>query len=359
MAKVPLVPSRLALVAVVSVAASLATMRAQTAEKKAEVPPTAAARLGDIKRAAVWTQTDIESMDLRSGPQGKGALPPFASVSCAYVERKIEGTPKFTCALAPGDDVKIKYGVDNAEVYGVVAASRLLWALGFGADRWYPVSVTCHRCPEQPHRDERPSDHDVVFEVAALERQLPGKTIESHADEGWRWSELDLVSEDAGGAPPAERDALKLLAVMLQHTDSKAQQQRLICLDAKQIEDCRSPFMYIHDLGLTFGKATAFNRSGPSGVNFDNWSKAPVWKDRQKCVGNLPESQTGTLSDPVIHEPGRKFLAGLLAQLSDGQLRDLFEVARFPQRSHTSADDWLTAFKAKREQIASVTCGGG
>ena len=43
------------------------------------------------------------------------------------------------------------------------------------------------------------------------------------------------------------------------------------------------------------------------------------------CVGNLPKSFTGTLKDPVISEEGRAFLANLLRQLSDAQIRALFE----------------------------------
>ena len=36
------------------------------------------------------------------------------------------------------------------------------------------------------------------------------------------------------GAPRAQRDALKLLAVFLQHTDRKPEQQRIVCLGAKK-----------------------------------------------------------------------------------------------------------------------------
>src|SRR3954467_4435674 len=87
-----------------------------------------AQRLDAIARAQVWTATDVPAMDLRAGPQGRGAIAPFASVTCTYVERQMDGaTPKFTCEIAPGDEVKVKYGADNAEVYGVVAATRLLW----------------------------------------------------------------------------------------------------------------------------------------------------------------------------------------------------------------------------------------
>ena len=69
-------------------------------------------------------------------------------VDCNYVERDMGGnTPKFACRLANGDEVKVKYGRDNGEVYAEVAASRLLWALGFSADAMYPVRVRCHGCP--------------------------------------------------------------------------------------------------------------------------------------------------------------------------------------------------------------------
>jgi len=87
----------------------------------------------------------------------------------------------------------------------------------------------------------------------------------------------------------------------------------------------------------------------------------PVWKDASRCVGNLTQSQTGTLIDPRISEEGRQFLARLLTQLTDRQLRDLFTVARFPTRTEaddhpTTVDEWVDAFKQKRQEIVSAHC---
>lgn len=329
--------------------------------KPAQLPPEKAVsksdRLSDISRAKIWTATNIATMDLRTGPGGPGAFPPFAHVTCDYVDKKMTGTsPKFTCALSENDEVKIKYGADNQEVYGEVAGSRLLWALGFGADRWYPVSVTCHRCPAHPDKDPRPADGDATFDIASLERPLEGRKIETRPDQGWEWPELNLINDGIGGAPFEQRDALKLLAVFMQHTDSKAEQQRLICRDSGRIEPCPSPFMYLHDVGMTFGKASLFNTAGKSGASFDNWSKAAIWSDRERCVGNLPRSMTGTLDNPIIREPGRRFLADLLSQLTDNQLKDLFEVARFPQQSGVPVDKWIALFKTKRADIVNTTC---
>ncbi len=329
-----------------------------TANPSASKDVTLDERRSDIARAQIWTQTDVASMDVRQGPQGKGALAPFAHVACEFVSHKADGSsPKFWCTVEQNDTVKIKYGAMNPEVSGVVASSRLLWALGFSADRWYPVTVTCHHCPSAaPHPEDHPGTGDVEFPVAVLERTVSGKTIETKPDEGWSWKELAGIPPASGGAPLEQREALTLLAVMLQHTDSKPQQQRLICPGADSPANCAAPLMYVHDVGLTFGKRTLFNTNTASGPNFENWSKQAVWKDEPGCVGNLSKSWTGTIDNPVIHEAGRKFLADLLAPLTDKQLQDLFEVARFADYTKVSVDKWISEFKAKRTAIASKTC---
>ncbi len=320
--------------------------------------PTKAERAAVLARAQIWSATDIAAMDLRAGPQGSGAFAPFADVACTFIDKKLTGnSPKFSCELAPGDEVRVKYGERNAETYATVATTRLLWALGFAADRWYPVSVICHGCPRDPQNEKTPAGEDVRFEIAAIERKMPGKTFETHTDEGWKWAELDLVQESAGGATRAQRDALKLLAVMLQHTDSKDKQQRITCTGKDNgTMPCAHPIMFIHDVGLTFGKATLMNKQQTSGVSFENWSTQPVWQPGKACVGNISKSWTGSLKEPVISEAGRKFLADLLNQLTDAQLSDMFEVARFQRYSHVPASDWVAAFKKKRTEIAGVTC---
>ncbi len=334
--------------------AAVAGVHLTTAEDKGL---TARDRAAAITRASVWSATRVEAMDLRAGPQGKGAFAPNADVRCNYVKLKVSGaSPKFSCELTSGDVVKVKYGADNSEVYGVVAASRLLWALGFGADRWYPVRVTCHGCPADPAKGGKTAPADTTFAIAAIERKLPGKTLETHQDEGWDWHELALVNPKTGGAPLAQRDALELLAAMIQHTDSKPAQQKIICPPDDPGHPCAQPFMYIHDLGLTFGRATLANNGGISGANLAEWTKTDVWKDAKRCVAKIPQSFSGSLEDPTISEAGRKFLADLLSRLSDRQLRDLFEVARFPERSGTSVDEWIAAFRAKRDAITRATC---
>jgi hypothetical protein len=318
-------------------------------------------RMEALRRAQVWRPTDIPSLDIKTGPQDVQAFAPEADVTCEYFLKDSDGdTPKFWCAVAPGDEVKIKYGKLNGEVYGEVAATRLLWALGFGADRMYPVKVICRGCSADPFQDRKKfPGEEHVFETAALERPMPGHVMESSSNSGWNWLELDNVDQTKGGAPVAHRHALKLLAVFMQHTDSKSSQQRLVCLDEQPSADgrCGTPFMMLNDVGRTFGKANVFNHDMPGSVDLKSWSSMSIWKGKKGCVANMPKSMSGSLQDPAISDAGRKFLANLLAQLSDQQIRDLFDVARVTLRQpNTTLDAWVAAFKQKRDEIATRSC---
>jgi hypothetical protein len=316
-----------------------------------------------IARAKVWIPTNIASMNLLVGPTGPGSFRPGETVTCDYTDKKLSGaSPKFACLLPDGDELKVKYGGGNGEVYGEVVASRLLWALGFGADRMYSVRVICRGCPENTGGILR-ANGDRILDPAAVERKFGGDELLDR----WHWKELEQTDAEAGGATLAHRDALKLLAVLLQHNDSKSKQQRMVCLSNAGTDGrCEQPLMMINDLGLTFGAPNPFNLQPMATMNLAEWSKLPIWKDEPGCVGNLRGSLTSTLEDPVISEAGREFLERLLMQLSDRQLRDMFEAGRAYLRPRApsmldpsgfpTADDWARVFKNKRAQIVDKRC---
>ncbi len=324
-----------------------------------------------IRRAAVWSPTKIPSLDLKAGPRAPGAFAFDAWVTCRYKEKKDLGgqSPKFVCETSPGHELKVKYGLRNAEVFGEVLSTRLFWALGFPADRMYSVRVRCRGCPRDPAVGPEMAGDVVEFDPAAVERKLPGRAMETGKDSGWSWSELEDIGPDAPPGARAQRDALKLLAAFVQHTDSKAANQRLLCPEGQAVgrTGCRRPVLMVSDLGLTFGQAGLRNRNVDS-VSLDTWAKVPVWRDRDLCVAQLEGSFTGSLGDPKISEAGRAFLAGLLVQLTDAQIRDLFEAARVTLRSRgpssdpskdeppARVDEWVEAFKLKRAQIVDQRC---
>jgi hypothetical protein len=325
-----------------------------------------------LARARVWEANDISSLDLLTGPTDHKPFRFDETVTCTFLDKPLSGrTPKFACRVDPDDELKVKIGGANGEVYAEVASTRLLWALGFGADRMYSVRVVCRDCPEERVVSgvQTRGKHETVFDPAAVERKLSGAEV---LPPGWSWEELDRIDERAGGASRAERDALKLLAVFIQHTDSKPEQQRMICRDhGKRDGDdkapvtCEHPFMYLNDLGVTFGRANRWNTNATGSMNLVEWSQTPVWKDPERCIGYLPKSQTGTLDNPAISEEGRQFLADLLVRLSDEQLRQLFQAARVGLRlrnpedvfsGFATVDEWVAAFKAKRDQIVNLRC---
>ena len=290
-------------------------------------------------------------------------MAPDELVRCAYrvppADTPLGNTPKFACRRTErgaADDFRVKYGEANGEVYGEVAGTRFLWALGFPADRVYPVRVQCSECAPDPwrERDPRPGSSQ-TFATAIVERVFAGTEIEEHAGQGWTWTEIEAIDPAAGGAPRAHVDALKLLGAFMQHRDSKQDNQRLVCPEDAVVavapgrQTCRRPLMMIHDLGSAFGGPRRLFHTEKMSVA--EWERQPVWKDARRCIANVseePDAREG-LEYPHIGEEGRLFLARLLDGLDDVQLAALFDVARGDQRGGVSR--WVAAFRAKREQV--------
>lgn len=335
-----------------------------------------------MERAQVWRPLNTSSLDLIKGPNMPASLRIPSAVTCSFVfpDKPVSGlTPKFLCDLGKGgkhDIVKVKYGEKNGEVYGEVAGTRLLWALGFQSDVMYPTKVTCVGCPPDPFATSgadwqrgSPADGATrIFEPAIIER-AGGSSIETPGFEGWAWPELDKLGKAPGGATRAQLDALKLLAVFIQHSDSKPGQQEVVCDDGRKNKDvkgnetCASAWLMIKDLGATFGKSTKLNNSK---MDLADWEGAAIWKDAKQCIGDMPRSLTGTLEDPAISEAGRAFLAAQLTKLSDRQIRDLFTVSNVVKRGEqieangtkraVTVDDWVRVFKRKRSEIVAARC---
>lgn len=327
-------------------------------------------RLDAIRRATVWAPIEVSQVDFKKGPEAQGGFEHDALVSCNYKKTAMDGqSRKFTCETEGGDTLKVKYGERNAEVYGEVLSSRLLWGLGFHADRMYPVRVRCKGCSHDPYKLPEPVNDTTEFNPAAIERRLEGRVMETAEGSGWKWSEIEEIGPNAPSDARTHRDALKLLAAFIQHSDSKPENQRLLCPKGQEegTRGCRSSVLMIHDLGLTFGAASFMNKAKHA-VSFDHWQEEPVWRDRGKCVAQLKPSFKAHFSHPEVREAGRAFLASLLVQLTDAQLRDLFEAARIERRSAhvgdspkddapvASVGQWVEVFKKKRAEIVDHRC---
>jgi len=364
-----------------------------------------------IKQASIFKAKDVGQVDILTGPKQKNDLFRFHfndKVTCEFAEpgSKMGGnTPKFLCkvtkvestdgkvqTLTPAmneEPVKVKFGADNREVYAEIISSRLLWALGFYTDAWFPIQVTCVNCPSNPYSGSGPAG-ERNYPQASIVRKFDGHKMYEigKEDEGWSWKELDL-----NGRPSYEKDGLKLMAAFISHSDNKPPQQRLVChgVDVNTSTTpykttCKESDMVVQDVGATFGGGGLFTGNTTAKVNLHEWSNKPVWnkggvraesltgnKQPPECQARLKKSLTAKdgLDNPTISEEGRRFTAGLLCQLSDGQIEDLFKAARVAEMpEHHNADgsfkqgesedkivqQWVTVFKQKREDLAGARC---
>jgi len=319
-----------------------------------------------IARAKVFVtpRPVIRQLDLSDPPTAAVPFDRTALTECQYVPKLTTGTtPKFDCRLADGSLIKIKYG-GTPERLAEVAATRLLAALGFGADEVTLLQrVRCQGCPPHPFVTRKTAEWFLAgwlvdrlfgresreFNWVSVERKLPGRAIEADGFEGWDWSELDRVDASAGGATRAELDALRLMAIFLGHWDTKARNQRLLCEKGEGESDpsapCERPLLMIHDVGATFG---------PGKVEETNWAATPIWADAGSCTVKLPH-RDGTFDTIRISEAGRVLMAGRLRQLSETQIATIFQSAGFPDPAsgETNGDVtlWVKAFRDKVRQI--------
>ena len=314
-----------------------------------------------IAQAILWEPQNIAALTAGRIRQGEPtSLQPDQEVLCTYIYKTHEelgGTsPKFECQGQNGETYRIKYGV---RAHTTVAASRLLWALGFGAAISTPVKVICASCPPAPWNKPQPIQGEATFKEAVVQKLKDGKeiTILGKAEVGWSWKkDLPLVSDDAGGATRAQVDALKLIVVLVQQGDSKAAQQKLICRpeDYDPNRDiCRKPYMYVYDLGSTFGS----DGLSVHPLNFEKWKHKSVFTGQASCIGNLRQdvgNGRDGLTFPKISEDGRLFLADLLSQFISDRSRvvAMFEVAHMEMADHRhSAEDWADVFTSKAREI--------
>ena len=363
-------------------------------------------RLQAIRNASIFRPGPAGEADIEQGPPQEAKQLQLHFNDKVICEFETPGsqmsgkTAKFGCRIAriEGADgqvqtisdqikeeepVKVKFGADNNEVYAEVAASRLLWALGFYTDAWYAVRVECRNCPTDPVSGKGARETR-IFDPAIVVRKFKGHKMYENGkkDQGWSWRELEQVN----GRPTYERDALELLGAFLVHSDNKPPQQRLVCGDVKLDKSttpvtttCASSMMVVQDVGATFGGGGLFTGNDSAKVNLEKWSGNKLWKvagvagSARQCQARLNKSLTAKdgLGNPVIGEEGRRFLGGLMCQLSDPQIADLFRVARIAQmpRYHEAGGafkpglnensivrQWVDAFKSKREDLAAGRC---
>lgn len=391
------------------IASALVLMTALSASAKDIKLTSKAARKTYIQKATVW-QTPPQGLtanDIFNGPDVKGyaKLLQNERVYCQTTEEDQTGdfggaTPKFYCQLLKPlsgnrfeyivkDDgerrvVKVKYnppGRQNREIQGELIGTRLLWALGFYADQMFFVDeVYCYGCTKHPFKTRRVvSDNPKagnIFKDTAIEKKLSGdKVMSEHRvsdaqrqrdplapDKVWsagvEFKEMMANLPEVGRAEQvAQRDALRLLAIFMNHIDLKSDNQRMICTKTNDNDQCTKAIMMIQDVGTSFGVTLSKQALRLKKVDLQTWRSTPIWQDPARCMGLLTKNPAAPLFvpdwsmlTPKISDAGRVFLAKLLTDFSSDRSRveALFRAGRVDDRELSG---WVDAFISKVNQI--------
>ena len=345
---------------------------------------TSEARAQAERTAKVWQQPDpgydpVLGYNPTGGPRvgspavdSTGRAKPF---SCVAAKKENEGTgttPKFYCTVPrvvdeTGEPIRYKIKPHfkgqskdkrNGEIYGEFLSSRFSKALGFFADDEWVADVTCPDCEKSLNKGFQGAPFSPFQPAAGIELPL-GNGIDvdcNDKDSGAIAGSLSKLLQ--AGAPRAEIDAFKLWLAFVDHGDTKTDNQKFSCLDAKKNPDgsrmCKlsQTVYYVSDMGSTFGYSSA----SESKARLKSWQG----KDPIKMSGGRCTTTAKSVGDTSISEGGRALLANGLQKLldaekTDGLITKVFRASRNDERDQ-AAEAWTAEFVRKAQTINNARC---
>lgn len=273
----------------------------------------------------LWTDPGpIATRDLfwGNGSAERAPKPPFA-----FLEEDTDGTqPKVIVRDANGREWSVKFG---DEVHAGIAASRIVWALGYVADEMYFVksgTITGVTGLKQAAKALGP---DGAFTNASF--RLRDARAERATD---RWT---FATNPFAGSK--ELSGLAILMTMIGNWDIQGDRNnRILDVDGKRL-------YIVSDLGATFGKMGAV-LAPRTKWNLEDFRKEEFIEKVDGGMVDLDyEGYGGINKVPVAHAA---WFAKLASQLTDKQLADAFRAAG-------AAPEEVAGFAARmREKIAEL-----
>jgi hypothetical protein len=249
----------------------------------------------------LWRKpNDISKRDLYLGPGGS-AMRPDVRLITFLKEEKGGYSKKYRVRDASGRTWVVKIG---KEAQAETSAVRLLWALGYQTEVNYlvpKVTIPGKGTFTNARFEARPDDW-------------------KRADE-WKWSKNPFVGT-------SEFQGLKIMMALINNWDLKDSNNQII-----QINNGHNELQYIiSDLGATFGHASTtplFWRITRSRNNPTKYSKAKFFEKVKgdRVVIHYGGKNRGLFKNISIQDA--TWMATLLAQLSDRQIKDAFRAANY------------------------------
>jgi hypothetical protein len=308
----------------------------QTVRNIAVLLALAGAAMGQIRQPSakppaqpiIWRDPgDVRSLDLFWGPGGEKHQP---QPPVAFIEEDMHGTsPKFDVRDSNDKKWKAKLGL---EVKPETAASRLLWAAGYGAnENYFFVQLQVTNMPATLNRGQNLAGHGGVVPNVRLQRHS-GKRI---GDWNWRHNPFYGTREFNG---------LRVMMGLIANWDLKDDNNGIF-KDEKQA----GPKLYeVSDVGTAFGTAGKRYSDKKSKGNLEAFARTKLIAHIHKNYIDLNFPKRPPLSSLFelewdfffrqtrilwvgrhIPRADAKWIGSLLAQLSPDQIRDAFRAAGY------------------------------
>jgi hypothetical protein len=271
---------------------------------------------------------DMRSRNLYYGIGGKEYEPHGVMT---FVEEDRSGTsPKFTVRDVDGVKWKVKLG---PEVQPEIAATRLIWAVGYFTDEdYFVVSPQIRGLPPHLHRGDNLRSKDGSFRNVRFERRFDGaKKVGA-----WKWRRNPFT-----GTP--DLNALRVLMALINNWDLKdannAVYEQLTSPIAREV-------YLVSDLGASFGTTGLSIPKSRARGDLENYARSKfITKTAPGYVDFSAPSQPNVLliftpiqyfnrtrmrwiGDRIPREDAR-WVGNLLARLSSDQIRDAFRAAGY------------------------------
>jgi hypothetical protein len=278
-------------------------------------------------REVFWVDPgDISARNLIYGQGGKEHQP--AAGNFEFTKEDMNATsPKFDVKDANGDKWKVKLG-DEARPETV--ATRLVWAVGFHTDEDYFLpAIHVEGMPARVHRGRQFIDADGTMRNARLERSIPGQKKVGD----WKWT-------DGLYTGTREWNGLRVLMALINNWDLKDVNNSIYSEKDGEL------IYVVSDLGASFGptKLDLGHGHDKGDLNKYRHTKFVRKSDHEFVDFTVP----GAPSPIMFFDFGEyfarrhmvwigreipvedaKWMASLLARLSDSQIRDAFRAGGY------------------------------
>jgi hypothetical protein len=266
-----------------------------------------------------------------------------------FLKEDLEGSnPKFDVRDESGVEWKVKLGSESRPE---IAASRLLWAVGYYTDEdYFRDSLQMRNLPTHLHRGQNLVGADGTIHNLRLKRKDKG----DHKIGSWSWRKGPFSGT-------REWNGLRIMMALVNNWDLKDENNAIVEQQAGRVYE-------VSDLGASFGTSGVLLTKATAKGNLHSFQKS---KFMTKVAPEYVDFATPSLpSIPYLFNPwqygrrarlrwiGRhinradaKWMGQLLGQLSSTQVRDAFRAAGY---SPADVAAFTTTLQIRIEQLKGL-----